>query len=185
MPGDNNQGISREDATTLMKYHLNSRHWTSEQVEQISNDPRTIHLFATKERRDAYNEKQLVKLNSSKTPVAVIHSVTENNCGCRKSDHYDEDRCPKRTMFCVGCRVSLVGININPEMGFYYGSMGIIRDIVYETTTGPHTKGSNQKKLPAYILVDFNQYCGPNIYKNDPFLTKSEIYRKKNGFQYP
>ena len=167
--GDTQQGISRKDAATIMKYHLNSRHWTSEQVDCISNDPRTIHLFATKKRRDAYNEKQLMKMNSSKTPVAVILSISEGNCGCRKSDHYDEDRCPKRTMFCVGCRVSLVGVNINPEMGLHHSSMGIIMDIVYETTTGPQTKGSNQEKIPAYVLVDFNQYCGPKMYQNNPY----------------
>ena len=74
----------------------------------------------------------------------------------------------------MGCKVSLVGVNIKPEWGLYHGSIGTVLDIVYKNTTGPHTKGKAIDKLPEYVLVDFPQYCGPNMYKNDENIAVSK-----------
>ena len=97
-----------------------------------------MHLFATKENRDNHKTKQLTEQNTPTIPVAVIKSITLGSCGYNLSNHYDEDQIPQSTMFCVGCRVSLVGVNIKPEQGLYDGSIGTVLDIVYEHKEGPH-----------------------------------------------
>ena len=69
-------------------------------------------------------------------------------------------------------------------MGLYYGSIGTVLDIVYKNTTGPHTTGNAKDKLPEYVLVDFPQHCGPNMYKDDENLAVSERQKRKHGYLY-
>ena len=57
-------------------------------------------------------------------------------------------------------------------------------DIVYKNTTGPHTKGNAADKLPEYVLVDFPQYCGPNMYKNDENIAVSKRGKQKTRDPY-
>ena len=106
---------------------------------------KTIHLFATKENRNNHNTKKLAEQNKPTTPVAVIKAIIQGSCGYKLSNHYDEDRIPQSTMFCVGCRVSLVEVSIKPEWGLYHGSIGTVLDIVYEHKEGPHYRGSEKK----------------------------------------
>ena len=78
-----------------------------------------------------------------------------------KDGHFDEDRIPSITMFCVGCKVALVGTNIKLEWGLYHGAIGKVLDIVYSQKEGTHAPGDAKDKHPVYTLVDFPQYCGP------------------------
>ena len=64
----------------------------------------------------------------------------------------------------MGCKVSLVQVNIKPKWGLYQEIIGTVLDIVYKNTTGPHPKGKETGKLQEYVLVDFPQYCGTNMY---------------------
>ena len=127
--GDSKNGLSESNIQKLMQYHLRSDYWTPEMVQEIENDEKTIHLFAKNDDKNEYNWKKLKLLNSSHHPVAVIKSVTSGKCNMGNKDgHFDEDRNPSMTMFCVGCKVALVGINIKPEWGLYHGAIGKVLD---------------------------------------------------------
>ena len=45
-----------------------------------------------------------------------------------KDGHFDEDIIPSVTVFCVGCKVALVGINTKPEWGLYHGDIEKVLD---------------------------------------------------------
>ena len=81
--------------------------------------------------------------------------------------------------------MSLVGANIKPEWELYHGSIGTVLDIVYKNTTGPHTKVNAADKLPEYVLVDFPQYCGPNMYKDDENIVVIEREKRKTWVPIP
>ena len=83
------------------------------------------------------------------------------------------------------CKVSLVGVNIKPEWGLYHGSIGTVLDIMYKNTTGTHTKGKAEDKRPEYVLVDFPQYCGPNMYKHDKNIPVSKRKKQKTWVPIP
>ena len=122
--GDSERGISELNIQKLMMYHLRSDYWTPELILQVLNDERTIHLFATNKNKDDHNWKRLRQINSSQRHVAIIKAVTNEKCNGRKrGGHFDEERMPYTTIFCVGCKVSLVGINIKPEWGLYHGAI--------------------------------------------------------------
>ena len=127
--GDSKNGLSESNIQKLMQYHLRSDYWTPEMVQQMENDEMTIHLFAKNDDKNEHNWKKLALLNSSHHPVAVIKSVTSGKCNMGNKDgHFDEERIPSMTMFCVGCKVALVGINIKPEWGLYHGAIGKVLD---------------------------------------------------------
>ena len=102
----------------------------------------------------------LKKVNSLGNPVARIKAKTMKANGALVSNnsHYDTDRQPPKVLLCVGARVCLTGVNLNPLIGLYHGSMGIVRDIVYDDPKSPNTDD-----LPSYVLVEFVQYCGENF----------------------
>ena len=45
------RGLIKENINKMMQFHLNSYHWNHEQVNEIENDRKTMHLFETKENR--------------------------------------------------------------------------------------------------------------------------------------
>ena len=138
-----------------MYFHLNSTHWSPSQKERIENDSKTIHIFAAKDKRDKHNARRLKFVNTKDMPIAIIKSATENSCKTNSRDNYDNNKCRSKTCICVGCKVSLMGVNIKPEWGLYHGSIGAVLDIVYKNTNGPHTKVKAADKLLEYVLVDF------------------------------
>ena len=117
--------------------------------------------------------------------MAVIKAIIQGSCGYKLSKDYDEDRIPQSTMFCVGYRVSLVGVNIKPEWGFYHGSIFTILDIVYEHKERAHYRGSEKEKQPMYVQVDFPQYCGPSFYDSKNTELKSERDTKRTWAPVP
>ena len=76
-----NTRIERKNINKMMQFHLNSYHWSHDQVNEIKNDRKTIHLFATKENRDNHNTKKLREQNMPTTPVAVIKAIIQGSCG--------------------------------------------------------------------------------------------------------
>ena len=111
-------------------------------------------------------------------------SVTDGSCG-KKKTHFDEARCHNKAYLCVGCRVSLLGVNIKPEWGLYHGSIGTVLDIVYRNPEGPHFEGKPTEKHPAFVLVDFPQYCGPNMYQDDDYITSDEKKKRRTWVAVP
>ena len=108
--------ISMKNIESLMEFHLRSQNFTPEMIQRMEDDPKTIHLFATNDSKDDFNRKKLQSENCTEKPVAVIKSTTAKRCREKSSNHWDNNRTPSSTVFCVGCKVALIGINIKPEL---------------------------------------------------------------------
>ena len=183
--GDTKCGLSSQQIQKMMRYHINSPEWTMDKVEQVTNNAQTIHLFATNSNKNDHNQKQLELTHSREKPVAVIRSTTTGMCKTKMRDHYDENRVPVMCMICVGCKVSLSGINIKPEWGLYHGSIGKVLDIVFATEKGPHETDENESRHPLYVMVDFPQYCGPNLYADDNTMPEDDKENRKTWVPVP
>jgi hypothetical protein len=183
--GDTVTGLSEKNIDAMMKYHLSSKILTQNQIAHLTHDVRSMHLFATNDAKKLHNQTMLKYMNSEENPIAVINSIQVNSCGSNMKEHYDDNRCPKMTMFCIGCKVYLSGINIRPEWGLYHGSIGTVLDIIYQTSLGPHEPSPLLGKHPLFVLVNFPQYSGPNMYQDDPRLDDDEKELRKTYVAIP
>jgi hypothetical protein len=68
-----------------------------------------------------------------------------------------------------GQKVQLSGKNFEPDWGFYNGTIGNEKEIIFKIGENP-LDGT----LPQFVLVDFSNYFGPPRMKNNP----------RHGFQY-
>jgi hypothetical protein len=158
--------LSTEDAKFLCSYCINNICKFSEsEVSKLSEDPNTLFLFANKVPRDNHNNKMLFDQHSKTNPVAVIktRSINSNGKQIGKSKHFKADEIPETAQFCKDAKVQISKRNIKPSWGLYNGSMGIVKDIVFEQGNNP-----NFGDFPSYILVDFPQYCGPSFLPDHP-----------------
>ena len=162
---DESLTLSEEDVQILLELHLSHESFTEAQRQQICEE--ATYVFATKEPRDRLNARRLQNVNVPGNPVARIKAQTRTLKGVTVSNnsHYDLDRQPSQVLLCRGARVALTGINLNPLIGLYHGSMGVVRDIVYDESKSPHTGD-----FPVYVLVEFFQYCGV------PFIPEFPLY---------
>jgi PIF1-like helicase len=160
---DGNNEMTEEQAQTLLELDLYHKTFSTEQ-RQIIQDEAT-YIFANREPRDKHNSWKLKLANSSNTPVARIKSKTVKPGGRPVSNqtHFDVDRQPGRVLLCKGARVTLNGYNPDPRHGLFHGSLGIVQDIVYDIGKSP-----NVGDFPSYVLVEFYQYCGPELIPNLP-----------------
>ena len=126
-------------------------------------------MFLPTRNHDQLNNWKLLLANSETSPVARMKSKSSHIAtrGPAKNyaynSNYDSSRQPTKLLLCKGARVSLNGYNPDPNHGLFHGSLGIVRDIVYEEGDSP-TSGS----LPACVLVEFYQYCGEELIPNMP-----------------
>ena len=158
--GETNSTLQDKDAEHLLQYHL--RAFTPGQKTEIEKD--ALFLSATKNEVRKHNLKCLVSLSSRDNPIAKIHAKTTSHCKRTTTAlHFDKDRNPEITRLTVGARVYLNGWNPAPSWGLYHGSIGIVKDIVFEENQNP-----NDKDLPLYVIVDFEHYKGPPFFHNNP-----------------
>lgn len=160
--------LSREDAEFICRYHLRNTNTISpSQAQTIINDPQTLHLFATKEPKHAFNKACLGNICNKDNPVAVIRPIyksTGNKGGKAKATHFKKDnQVPSTNYICRGAKVEITGRNILPELGLYNSSMGEVVDIVYQKHESPNTGF-----LPRYVLVRMPAYKGPPFIQQDP-----------------
>jgi hypothetical protein len=153
--------LSEDDVRYLYSFllHPDNDRFTKEEIQTISE--RSTWLFANKAPRDQRNLKKMYELHSASNPVARIHGKPETRRIIES--HFGEDSILRVLRICIGCRVSISARNINPDWGLFTGSIGIVIDIVYAPDQTPHTQDR-----PMYILVDFDQYCGPRFHESLP-----------------
>jgi hypothetical protein len=153
--------LSEEDVRYLHSFllHPDNDRFTKQELQMISE--RSTWLFANKAPRDQRNLKKMYELHSALNPVVRIHGKPETK---RILDsHFGEDSILRVLRCCVGCRVSICARNINPDWALFNGSIGKVIDIVFAPGQSPHNRN-----LPLYILVDFDQYCGPRFHESLP-----------------
>jgi hypothetical protein len=155
---DDDDELCATDMQRLLELNLKDKKYSPKEREEIQNN--SMYLFATKEPRDQLNHKMLLKANRQGNPVARMKSITENNNRKRVSNnsHYDADRYPVEVLLCKTAKVALNGQNISPALGLFHGSLGTVEDIVYHSGQRPE-----HGDLPAYVLVNFAQYCGKQL----------------------
>jgi hypothetical protein len=150
--------LSDDDMERLLQLNINHRKYTKTERKELQDT--SMYLFANKEPRDALNEKMLQKANRQGNPVAKMKSKTIDRHGRQvaNNSHYDTDRNPTEILLCKTAKVALNGQNICPSIGLYHGSIGTVEDIVYHDGQSPSCGD-----LPAYVLVNFAQYCGRQL----------------------
>jgi hypothetical protein len=160
---DDDQQMTEEEMQTLLQLDIYHKTFSIEQRRIIQED--ATYIFANKEPRDKHNSWKMKLANSTRNPVARIKSITIKRGGRLVSNqaHFDADRQPSRVLLCKGARVTLNGTNPDPRHGLFHGSLGIVQDIVYNTGKSP-----NFGDFPAYVLVEFYQYCGKELIPNLP-----------------
>jgi hypothetical protein len=155
---DGDDKLCDTDMQRLLGLNLKDKKYSPKEREEIQNN--SMYLFATKEPQDQLNHKMLLKANRQGNPVARMKSITENNNWKRVSNnsHYDADTYPVEVLLCKTAKVALNGQNISPVLGLFHGSLGTVEDIVYHSGQRPE-----HGDLPAYVLVNFAQYCGKQL----------------------
>ena len=113
-------------------------------------------MFAKNAPHQLHNAHKLFEEHSVENPVCVVKSVTTRNGKIvSKSDCFKGEDTPTCSRTCRSARVELRGKNILPSCGLYNGSMGVVRDIVFQEGHSP-----NAGDFPLYVLVEFAQYEG-------------------------
>ena len=136
--------------------------FTDEDRKNICKD--ALFLFSLRNPKNILNQQKLRETHLNGNPVARIKSKTSN--GLRQvsnNAHYDSECVPSITYLCVDARVALTGSNICPEWGLFNGSIGTVKDIVFDKNKSP-----NRDDLPAYVLVEFAVYQGPVFDPKNP-----------------
>lgn len=96
-------------------------------------------------------------LKENRLPVALIKSQDVPELGLRGGD--DTNTGLQRDFLCsIGTRVMLRA-NLWVEGGLVNGALGTVREIAY-------LPNSTSPELPAYILVEFDNFRGPCIANN-------------------
>ena len=161
---DEQQHLTEDDVQSLLELDLAHKTFTDTQRKLIELE--ATYIFANKEPRDRLNSLKLKIINTKSNPVARIKSKTCKLRGGKQvtnQSHFDIDRQPNMVLICKDARMTLNGYNPDPKNGLFHGSLGIVRDIVYDIEKSP-----NLGDFPAYVLVEFYQYCGKNIIENFP-----------------
>ena len=123
-----------------------------------------LYLFANRLPKDQHNNAKLKQINTKDNPVAKIKSKTYKNDGSpvKNNHHFDEDT-PAVTLICREATVQLAGRNIEPKWGLFNGSIGTVRDIVFDENQNP-----NHDEHPLYVVVEFAQLQGPIWFEDNP-----------------
>jgi hypothetical protein len=122
-----------------------------------------MYIFANKAPMQEHNRQKLKEQNSEDNPVARIHTTTttQNKKYRGITKHFARQQMqttaiPAVVNICRGARVQLTGKNFEPDWGLYNGSIGTVKEIVFNKNSNP-LDGTQ----PEYVIVDFPQYCGP------------------------
>jgi len=94
-------------------------------------------------------------------PVTRINAIHTGGSEARKADSDVAKGLESRLLLARGAKVML-RTNLWMEAGLVNGSVGTIRDIVFEEDQGPPS-------LPIAVLVEFDGYTGPGIVSEEGF----------------
>ena len=89
-------------------------------------------------------------LNKIITPVAKINAQYQSILSFGITNHCVKGPLPERLAICVGAKVMLLR-NFVVEYKLMNGCVGVVKEIVYKSTSGP----ANKDELPVYVIVDF------------------------------
>ncbi|XP_057832940.2 ATP-dependent DNA helicase pfh1-like [Cryptomeria japonica] len=120
----------------------------------------SIHLFATNNSTMLHNKRMLKELN---LPIAlsIAHIAQQTNI-----EYDNNDQLTLELLLCENQQVMLLA-NLWIEVGLVNGSIGLVKNIIYEPNTKP-------PDLPKFVIVRFQIYKGPPwdiVHPNDIPIT--------------
>ena len=141
---------------TCSKYRMG---FTKFREKGFENDG-TTHLFSTNEKANKLNDMELLKLQQGTEKRKIARITAENSTGARSFDSTYARKLENELFLCVDAKVMLLH-NLKQESNLVNGSVGYVKEIVYEDGQGP-------PRLPLYVVVDFGDfYTGVNFFEKD------------------
>ena len=139
----------------------------SEVEKQRFND--AIRLFPTNELVRQYNERFMSRSGRAVAKISAEH----NNFIARRGTDEQAHGLPSVLFLSIGCRIMLRK-NLWVDKGLVNGSLGTIKDIVFEV-------GIRPPNLPAFLLVKFDNYQGPFLHDDlFPIFTTTVTWKEKD-----
>ena len=129
---------------------LSSRAQINLSPAEIASFEQALRLYSTNAEVDLFNFN---KLRDSGMPVKKFEAI-HRGLGAKTANKDQADNLLAEVYYSLGCRVMLTA-NAWTENGLVNGSLGTIRDIVWEEGKDP------SKDLPLAIMVEFDGYKGP------------------------
>ena len=147
-----NGGVTQDEAKTLMNLHV--RELPPYKQEWLKKN--ALWVFATRKEKDNFNATRLRELVCPENPIANIKGQSARYNGGRAiQSHFDNSTFYPDTVLCRDERVEIKR-NYKPKWGLYNGSIGTVRKIKFAQGKNP-----NKNDLPEYVLVDIDDYVGP------------------------
>ena len=149
------------DTAKLITDELLLNKYSDTEIKTLAKD--ALFILANKDPVHEYNLKSLKDISSTENPVAIIKSATSQSTKKGVDSHFVGSSSPKTVLLCNNAQVNIAGKNFNPSWGLFNGAMGSIHAIVYAEDKSP-----NEGHQPLYVVVCFENYCGPVWNINDP-----------------
>jgi ATP-dependent DNA helicase PIF1 len=147
-----------------------------ENLNQVERDQfrDSVFILTRWEDVDRVNIEMLRKLNRPVAKICAVHT------GGREAKHASSDVAKgleAQLLLAKGCRIMLTA-NLWTEAGLVNGSMGTVKDILFENQGPP--------ALPAAVFIKFDKYNGPTItsaegYEVVPIVPIKRSWEDKNG----
>jgi hypothetical protein len=139
---------------------------TRDEVESFDD---ALRLYFRREEVRIYNHR---RLRDCKQPILKIKS-THTGRGAEGANDDEADGLDPELCICLGARVMLTD-NLWVENGLVNGSMGTVRDIVWNEGQDP------TKDMPVAIMVEVDDYNGPKF----PGMNYIPIFPVTRRFEY-
>jgi len=148
---------------------LNTRVQNQLTLDEVESFDDALRLYFRREEVRIYNHR---RLRDCKQPILKIKS-THTGRGAEGANDDEADGLEPQLCICLGARVMLTD-NIWVENGLVNGSMGTVRDIVWNEGQDP------TKDMPVAIMVEVDDYDGPKF----PGTNYIPIFPVTRRFEY-
>jgi ATP-dependent exoDNAse (exonuclease V) alpha subunit len=176
--GDDEETLQfRRALEELRVYQVSQQSWqllntrvqnqlTPDEVESFDD---ALRLYFRREEVRIYNHR---RLRDCKQPILKIRS-THTGRGTEGANDDEADGLDLELCICLGARIMLTD-NIWVENGLVNGSMGTVRDVVWNEGQDPI------KDMPTAIMVEVDEYDGPKF----PGTNYIPIFPVARRFEY-
>lgn len=148
---------------------LNTRVQNQLTADEIESFDDALRLYFRREEVRMYNHR---RLRDYKQPILKIRSAHTGR-GAEGANDDEADGLEPELCICLGARVMLTD-NLWVENGLVNGSMGTVRDIVWNEGQDP------TKDMPVAIMVEIDDYEGPKF----PGTNYTPIFPVTRRFEY-
>ena len=164
--------FTREDWAYLRERDLNGPNFTPEQRKEIRS--KSIKVCALNQDTVKYNVERIYALG---TPVAGVKSQNKGK-GSGSATANEAQGLHSNLIIARECQVLLTS-NLWQEAGLTNGARGTVKYIIYE-------KGQKPPRLPAMVIVQFDQYIGPSYLENEekcvPIVIQERNFTKQQVY---